>query len=112
LRLIRPISFNMSTLQIVSNHLTPRRKWPSFLLQFSVNCISKYTALLHVKHDDKTGNRATVATTAHRSTAELLSSGRVGGGAPIRGSQSPLLALPRRKVTHCADKLLRALRTS
>jgi hypothetical protein len=29
----------------------------------------------------------------------------VGGGGPIRGSQPPLLALPRRKATHCADKL-------
>jgi hypothetical protein len=36
----------------------------------------------------------------------------VGGGGPIRGSQPPLLALPRRKATHCADKLLQALRTS
>jgi hypothetical protein len=37
----------------------------------------------------------------------------VGGGGPIRGSHPPLLALSRRKVTHCcADKLLQALRTS
>jgi hypothetical protein len=31
--------------------------------------------------------------------------GLVGGGGPIRGTQPPLWALPRRKVTHCADKL-------
>jgi hypothetical protein len=58
------------------------------------------------------GPRKIVPVVVNTGPAGALSSGRVGGGGPIRGSQPPLLALPRRKATHCADKLLQTLRTS